>query len=100
MSQEAVTGFWDRVGTDRELAQEFDSLLSSGEQPTVPAQRIVELGASHGFDFSEAELKASLAADSPLSDSDLEQVAGGIKAESKIDGVERSLGIKSFILFR
>ena len=79
MSQDAITGFWKRIGTDEALRAEFDALLSSNE--TIPAEEIVAFAGRQGLAFTKDELKASLtqATGGELSDAELDAAAGGCK---------------------
>lgn len=89
MSHEAIAGFWQRLDEDGALRAELDALVA--DVGTVPADRIVALGASHGFSFTKDELETTfaVAAGGELSDAQLEAVGGGaLDTFLKLDGID------------
>jgi len=77
MSLENVQSFWSRANEDGPLRRDLDALLAA-ESP-VPAGSLLALAQSHGFAFSEDELKASFesASGGELSDAELEAASAG-----------------------
>lgn len=76
MSMEAMQAFYKKVKNEDALRQEAEKAVVQG------AAAVVALAAREGFEFSEEEVAVELAtlaaAESELSDSELDLVAGGI----------------------
>ncbi|THF49683.1 Nif11-like leader peptide family RiPP precursor [Allorhizobium terrae] len=81
MSMEAMKAFYNKVQNEPALKQEAEQAVQEG-----PAA-LVTLAAREGFQFTEEEVAAELAAlaagEHELSDSDLDLVAGGFPLPPK-----------------
>ena len=80
MSTEAVTKFLSRMAADSALQEQATSLAKNAQNPAAAA---VDLGAKHGFQFTESEFLevirfAQKARSGELGDTELERVAGGL----------------------
>ena len=76
MSVENVKAFFARVGKDKALREEYESMLRRMREATFA--EVVKIGSAAGFEFTVADLvEARKAALGALSDEELKNVAGG-----------------------
>ncbi|MFO1268901.1 MAG: Nif11-like leader peptide family natural product precursor [Rubrivivax sp.] len=76
MTSQSASGFRQAVGASQELQKQVQAALSKGD-----IAGLVAVGKKNGYDFSEAEAKATIAEVSKggkLNDFELEMVSGGV----------------------
>jgi predicted ribosomally synthesized peptide with nif11-like leader len=84
MSKEALSEFLNTMAKDPNLQEQLrNAAEGSGDQATVSAERLVEIGEANGFEFTPEDV----AGVGELSDDELESVAGGA-VFAKYDGVD------------
>lgn len=85
MSTEAITDFRQTIRGNAALESAIAGLVS--ETGEFDAAGAVELGSSHGFSFTEAEvLSYEIGEDEELSDFELEMVSAGYGMSMNDDG--------------
>ena len=85
MSTESIEKFWVRLAEDESLRRRMRAIFAvGGERRAIAADRVVALGKAHGYEFTVAELRTSIAeqtaADAEsdeLTDDELDMASGG-----------------------
>lgn len=78
MSREGIEGFFGRLREDRDLQEEYWTVLATAAQSAV-----VELAARHRFELTDEDLRREWSEQAAeLSDEQLEAVAGGLGGHS------------------
>ena len=80
MSTEAIEKFWVRLSEDESLRRRMRSIFAvGGERRAIAAERVVALGKAHGYEFTVAELRESVAAHTTdeLTEDELDLASGG-----------------------
>ena len=84
MSKKALNEFLNTMANDPGLQEELrNAAEGSGDDATVSAERLVEIGGARGFEFTTEEVTGV----GELGDDELEAVAGG-GVFAKYDGVD------------
>lgn len=85
MTTQKFEQFRTQVSTDKVLQAEVAACFSSPPSEKADGfDKLVELGKSHGFDFTAAHAREATEADTAvLSDFELELVSGGTSLEQK-----------------
>ena len=99
MSREAIEAFFSKMAGDEALQRSYGSAMDLAAR-----QATVELAATHGFEFTAAELGAAMEEQSSeLDEEELDNVAGGsaacIKPGGRLGG-DRSLMLGGFMAGR
>lgn len=95
MSTEAIEGFWVRLSEDESLRRRMRSIFAvGGERRAIAAERVVALGKAHGYEFTVAELRESVAqaqdveVSDELTEDELEMATGGVSVNPMAFKVE------------